>query len=111
MKSLCPKCQKNPAIIDSNYGITECQDCRKKEEKPHRGTEFTTDSIREQRREYRKDILQPWHDGVLSKEYVEEYGTSGIKATPEQIKNAKPIYKGISGYHQFDKSKGGRRKG
>jgi hypothetical protein len=71
---------------------------------------MTTDSILDQRREFRADILQPFHDNVLSKEYLEEYGTQGIKPTEEQVKNAKEVYKGTPGYWSFNKSKGGRRK-
>ncbi|KKL10755.1 hypothetical protein LCGC14_2552680, partial [marine sediment metagenome] len=73
------------------------------------GFEFTTENIKDERLEYRKDILQPWHNGVLSKEYVEEYGTTGIEATKKQVKNAKYTYKGNKGWWNRHKSKGGRK--
>ena len=57
--------------------------------------------------EYRKDILQPFYDGVVSKEYLEEYGDSGIKVTEKQKKNARYTYKGVKGWWKRDKSKGG----
>ena len=90
-----------------------CIDCQREEErtsKPRLGYEFTTDNIRSERREYDKDILQPWHNGALSKEYVEEYGTTGIEATKEQVKNAKYTNKHQKGWWNRKKGKGGGRK-
>lgn len=107
----CTRCQKRPAVKDSQLGWLPCKVCQKEEEsfeRPELGHEFTTDSIRDQRLEYRRDILQPWHDGVLSKEYIEEYGTTGVVATEEQVKNAKYTYKGIKGWWNREKSKGAK---
>ena len=107
----CPRCQKGKAI-NSQYGWTPCKTCQNIEQtysKPHLGFEFTTDNIRDQRLAYRRDILQPFHNGVLSKEYLEEYGTSGIKVSKNQIKNAKYTYKDTKGWWNRDKSKGGRK--
>ena len=104
----CSRCGKGEAIPSEEYGLLPCQDCQDKEIRLKRGPEFTTNSIRNQRREYKKDILQPWHDGVLSKEYVETYGTQGVKATKKDIKNARYRYKGLPGWWNRDKSKGGR---
>jgi hypothetical protein len=56
--------------------------------------EWIPDRIREERVKYAKDIVQPWRNGQLSKEYIEHNGTKGIKVTPEQIKNAKYVWKG-----------------
>jgi hypothetical protein len=53
---------------------------------------MTTESIKQQRREYQKSILQPRREGVLSKEYLDTYGTKGIKATPEEVKKAEPVW-------------------
>ena len=105
----CPNCQKNPAIIHKVYGVTECEDCKKKQIKFNRPVEFTTESIKEQRREYKKDILQPFRDGVLSKEYLEEYGRTGINVTDEEVKNAKYTYKDTTGWWTRNKTKGGRQ--
>jgi hypothetical protein len=104
----CPNCQKRKAIIHPNYGVTFCKRCREDEDTPRLGVEFTTDSIKESRREYKKDIIQPYRDGVLSKEYLETYGKTGITATKEQIKNAKYVWKDTKGWWQRGKSKGGR---
>lgn len=104
----CPNCNKHNAVIDSQYGVTFCLTCRKKEtDTPKLGYEFTTESIKGQRREYMRDIEQPWRDGILSREYLEEYGTQGIEATEEDINNAKYTNKGQKGWWQRGKSKGG----
>lgn len=63
--------------------------------KPH---EFTTDSIREQRKKYSKDLLQPFRSGEVSKEYLDAYpeAKSGmIKEgiiTETQAKKAKNVW-------------------
>ena len=106
----CPRCRKNKAIKDSHYGILPCLPCQQDEEhliKPQLGHEFTTDSIRDERLEYRKDILQPWHNGVLSREFYEEYGTTGIEVTKKQVENARYTYKGVKGWWNRKKGKGG----
>lgn len=110
----CPSCRRRKAVINSQYGVTFCKQCRLEEEryqKPHWSTEFTTNNIRDERRAYAKDIIQPWDgEGTLSKEYLQEYGTQGIEATKEQIKNAKYTHKGIKGWWNRSKSKGGKHK-
>ena len=105
----CSRCQVNEAIFVEGLGNTECESCKKIHFVPKRGPEFTTESVKDQRRGYRKDILQPWHDGALSKEYLKEYGTQGVNASDQEIKNAKETYKGTPGYYNFDKSRGGKR--
>ena len=110
MKVKCPRCQRRKALKHSQYGYVFCKVCQNQEHGIKRGVEFTTRSIKDQRREYRKDILQPFHDGILSKEYVEEYGTNGIKASKKDIKNAKYVYKQIPGWWERQKSKGGRKR-
>ena len=105
----CPNCQKNKAIKHSVYGILPCKPCQASHVTVKRGPEFTSDSIRGQRREYRKDIIQPYRDGVLSKEYIEEYGTQGIEPSKEAIKHARYTYKDTPGWWQRNKSKGGKR--
>src|SRR3990167_2365569 len=104
---LCPNCQNRKAVLYPNLGPTECSECKSKSVKPRAGPEFTSDDIREQRREYAKDILAPRRDGVLSKEYLREYGTAGIVATPEEIKNARNVWGDIKGKWNRDRSKGG----
>ena len=104
----CLQCKKRKAVKDKHYGYLPCLLCQKKErgfDKPRLGFEFTTDDIKEGRREYAADALQPWPgDGVLSREYLETYGTTGIKATQEQIDNAKYTYKSQKGWWNLKKT-------
>ena len=108
----CLRCGKNYAIKNEHYGWLPCKSCQLEEEniRPKQSVEFTTDFIKDSRREYAKDILQPWRDGVLSKEFVEEYGTTGVVATESQVKNARYTNKGQKGWWQRGKSKGGLKK-
>lgn len=104
----CPTCGKNEAQVHKTYGLIACQECQGVKT-VKRGVEFTTESIKNQRRAYFTDIVQPYSaDGILSKEWLESYGTTGIKATKKEIKNAKYIYKGSKGWWNRTKSKGGR---
>ena len=109
MTKRCPNCNKRRALVHKTYGVTFCKTCQLNEDfdKPRQGTEFTTDRIRDDRREYGRDILQPYHGETLSKEYLQEYGTTGIEATKEQIKNAKYTNKGQKGWWNRKKGKGG----
>ena len=70
--------------------------------------ECATKSIKGERLEYAKDIMQPFQDGVLSKEYLQTYGTSGIQVTWQQVKDAKLTNTKQKGWWNRDKSKGGR---
>lgn len=106
---ICPNCNKKPAIIHPQFGATECKSCQLKVHlKPTPYPEITTQDIKNQRREYNKDIIQPYRDGVLSKEYLEEYGTSGVTATKEEIKAAKYVWQDTKGWWDRSSSKGGR---
>lgn len=102
---MCPTCNKNKSITDPVYGITECQQCRNKGTRPKRPVEFTSDSIREGRREYYNDVIQPYRGDTLSKEYLEVYGTKGIDPTPEEVKNAKFCWKDTKGWEDRGKAK------
>ena len=104
----CPRCLKNKAILTTNYGVLPCQLCQDKEVKNSKTPEFTTQSIKDGRREFKKDSTQPYRGKTLSKEYLEEYGTSGISPTKEDFKNAKYVWKDTKGWWNRGKSKGGR---
>ena len=106
----CPNCKKRKAIIDEVLGVTFCKQCRLKDIRPHYEKEWTTESVKEGRREFRADTWQPFRDSVFSAEYYDSFGTSGVNVTDEQIKNRKYVWKDLKGYHQKDKSKGGRSK-
>ncbi len=104
----CLRCKTNRAIKDKQYGYLPCLFCQETEQsqsKPRLGFEFTSDVIKDQRREYMADSLQPWPgNGVLSREYLEIYGTTGIEATQEQIDNAKYAYKSQKGWWNLKKT-------
>ena len=111
-KNKCPVCQNRPAIVDSVYGILPCLHCRDinaKVPRPKIGVEFTSEKIKNERKEYGKSILQPYIGGKLSKEYIEEYGTSALaNVTKRDIKEAQYVYKDELNYHNLSKSKGGK---
>ncbi len=104
----CPTCKKNEAVIHPLYGIVNCNECQQKPSSAGKSTEFTSESVREQRLEYKKDILQPFREGVLSREYLETYGTSGIEVTKKQVKNATYTNSHEKGWWNLHKTKGGR---
>ena len=97
-KRLCPKCNKNEAVKHTILGYVECEACQKDKHIPGREPEFTTEEIKQQRREHGKDIVQPWRDGKLSKEYVEAHGTDRVTATKQEIKNASYVWKDVPGW-------------
>ena len=108
----CPQCGKNKAKVDPQYGVLPCSVCQEMTSqgpRPKRGPEFTRETIKEGRREYFRDALQPFRGDILSKEYLEEFGTKGIKPTKKQLKNARYVWKDIPGWHNRHKTKGGNR--
>lgn len=94
----CPVCHKNKATIHPIYGVMACTSCKNKRSRntlPSRQAEMVGESIKNERREYAKSIIQPWRSGVLSKEYLELYGTKNIKPTKKDLKNAKRVWSEI----------------
>lgn len=90
----CPVCHKNEAQA-SIYGIIPCKDCqtrRNNQQLPDRQIEFTPDYVKESRKEYAKSIIQPYRGGVLSKEYIDTFGTKGIRATEDEVKKAEYVW-------------------
>ena len=72
----------------------------------NRTHEFTSSSIKGERKEYAASMLQPWVNGVLSKEYIEAYGTSKLEGvTKKDIKNAKYVYKDLPRHHKIGDSR------
>ena len=89
---LCPVCKKNDSQVHQILGILPCISCQRRSQtgKVVKVVEFTSDSIKEDRKEYKKDIIQPFREGEVSKEYIEQYGTQGINVTQEEVKKAVP---------------------
>lgn len=97
----CLACNKRPAIQHPSYGIIPCQACQDQQAEralPQRQVEFTTGSIREQRKEFKDHLIQPFRKGILSKEYVDKYGTKGIKVSDHEVRNAKKVWTDESYY-------------
>ncbi len=82
------------------YGALPCKACTKRQRayKPRETIEITTNSIKEDRKKFSKDILQPYRSGQVSKEYIEAYGTERIEATPQEIKNARNVWDDLGYY-------------
>lgn len=93
MQVICANCNKNPAIHHPRFGYLPCSSCQNKTTiKPNQKQELTTDGIKDDRKKFKGDIVQPFRNGQLSKEYVDSVGTKYIKVTPEEVKNAKPVW-------------------
>lgn len=101
---MCSSCAKREAI-KHEWGYLPCAYCTRRlrrELKPIKNVEFTSASIKAERAEYAKSIIQPFRNGELSKEYVELYGTKGIKATPDEAANAKYVWNDEVYYKRSD---------
>lgn len=67
-------CGTHEAVKHPTYGWLPCDSCQKKRVEVSESVEFTSESIKEQRKEHRDDILQPHREGRLSKEWLDKYG-------------------------------------
>lgn len=98
-------CEVGEAINHKHYGILPCSDCQARQiniKKPDVQIEFTSNEIKEGRKQHFKSIIQKYRDGQLSKEFVEAYPErakamvkEGIH-TEKEIKNAKNVWSDIS---------------
>lgn len=69
-----------------------CSERQKSYGKPHKQVEFTTEEIKDQRKQFADDIVQPFNKGIFSKEYYDKHGTKGIQVSDQEIKNAKEVW-------------------
>lgn len=79
----------------TQFGVMPCEECQSRMRSKVTKTEpleFTTDSIKEERKRFAKDIIQPFRAGELSKEYVEAWGAKHLKVSAEEIKKARPTW-------------------
>ena len=86
----CPVCSKNNAVIDRQLGVLPCRDCLDRQKwiiKPNQQIEFTSNEIKENRRKYFKSIIQPYRDGMPSKEYADAYPEQASKMFKKYKKN------------------------
>ncbi len=91
----CLNCGLYEAIKHETLGFLPCKRCQNLTHLvPQKQIELTTQEIKDSRKEFEPDIVQPWREGELSKEYLQRHGTKYIKATPEEIKNARNVWGG-----------------
>lgn len=101
MRKKCLNCNKEDATYDQRLGFLPCEKCLRRQaqfKRPDVPVELTTAAIRDARKEYKKDIIQPLRDGEYSKEYIEAYGSKHIKATGDEIKKARPVWSDLDYY-------------
>jgi hypothetical protein len=97
----CLVCNKGEAIKHYAFGYLPCKECQERHRsygKPNKQIEFTTADIKDQRKAYSKDIVQPFRKGDLSKEYIEQYGTKGIKVNSKEVKKARKVWQDTNYY-------------
>lgn len=73
---VCNVCSENEAIIDKVYGVLPCEGCKARRgslKSPDHLIEFTSDEIKTGRKEYKRDIYQPYRGTEPSKEFIESY--------------------------------------
>ena len=93
MQVKCKVCKTNDSEYNVQFGYLDCKDCRLKETKlSERTYEFVPEHIKEERKEYKNQTIQPYRNGQVSKEYLDLYGSSRIVATDDEIKNAKNVW-------------------
>lgn len=92
----CLLCGKEPAIKSEQYGWLPCFSCQNKDHRdPQEQIEFTSQSIKDQRKAFANDILQPHNKGELSKEWLNIYGPKKARQrgfTQKEIDHAKPVW-------------------
>lgn len=112
-KIMCTKCGKDEAdcyIIGSYYCVGLCDTCKKKSDMERAkygnlgGYEFTTESIKEQRKSHFKSQLQPWREGIPSKEFAEAYPDKAKKLFKGDINKARYVWRDSPGWNNRDKS-------
>lgn len=104
---LCPQCGEEPGIQDREYGILPgeiCQAFNSEIPKPTQAHsyDFASQTTKEQRKSYGDEMFQPYINGVLSKEFIEVYGTDKLHGvTKKDMKNAKYVYGGMTRHHRM----------
>lgn len=96
----CLGCGKEKAVNVAPYGWLPGKKCQTKSKKYNIGEtiEVSTSEIKESRKEYSKDILQPRRGDTVSKEYIKAYGTKNF--TREEIRGAKNVWTENSFYKE-----------
>ena|SRR3990167_10715480 len=103
---LCLNCGRGKAIKIDLLGWLPCKKCQARQSKERMKDTLVLEGqdIKQQRKQYNPDILQPWRSGVLSKEYIKKYGTKGLNIEPGEEKKAKNVWSGDQvGYQTYYK--------
>ena len=89
---ICLNCQKNKSIKHPVLGWLPCRKCTEKQRSAQikETIELTTEGIKQDRKKYHDDIIQPYRGGTVSKEYIKKYGDK--RFTKEEIKGAKNVW-------------------
>jgi hypothetical protein len=102
----CPNCGQNKPQYDPLLGILPCQKCQGKQinfRRPKSAIEFTTDDIKQQRKEFADDIIQPHRKGRLSKEWLDKYGRKSALNhgfSEKEIREARNVWNGDTTYYK-----------
>ena len=93
----CPNCNSEPAITHPTFGILVGKKCKARRDKlksPSNLYEFTSKSIKSERKEYAKDIVQPYRGNEASKEFIEAYPEKAKRMfTKREIRMARNVWK------------------
>lgn len=85
----CPKCKKTQTVTLSAQFV-----------------EMVPDTIKDDRKKYFKDIVQPYRSGEVSKEFIELYPKQSKQMfTPREISRAKYVWRDLPGHAHFKKSR------
>jgi hypothetical protein len=96
MRELCVLCHKVHEAHNWKYTEYETVDgvkygyfCEKWFKPSH--PEWVPQRIKDERNAMAKSMIQPYREGVLSKEFVDTYGTKHVD--PKEVKKAKNVWK------------------
>lgn len=92
MSKLCLNCNNEEATFKDGLGFLPCGSCTTRAArfpKPTIPVEFTTSQIKESRIVHEAETIQPFRDGIVSQEYLDQYGTKGIAINETELANAK----------------------
>lgn len=90
---LCVVCHKNEASKSRFYGFLPCNSCQTNAQKPN-SPEVVPNYIKEDRKAEHDNTIQPFRKGIVSKEYLNKYGSKYIRVSEREKKNARNVWDG-----------------
>lgn len=111
-KILCRECRKREAHcykIGTTYAVGLCFTCQKVQDKKSYEDikkygslggvpEFTSETVKEDRKKYFNSMLQPEREGIPSKEFVEAYPEKARKLFKDRINKAQYVWQDQPGW-------------